>query len=83
MKQYLNRVLLYLKQELPKRYRESIELDEDRFVITIADDEHFIIKCSELHVKISTNIERVRSRDYDLHFTIRSSRQHKDFTIVK
>jgi len=83
MKQYLNSVLLYLKQELPKSYRESIELDEDRFVITIANDEHFIIKSSELYVKISTNIERVINRDYDLNFTIRSSRHHRDFTILK
>lgn len=83
MKQYLIRVLLYLKQELPKPYKESIELDDDRFVITILDDEHFTIKCSDLRVKISTNIERVKKRDYDLHFTIRSSRHQKDFTILK
>jgi antitoxin component HigA of HigAB toxin-antitoxin module len=83
MKQYLNRVLLYLKQELPNPYKESIELDEDTFVITLPDDEHFTIKCSEVHVKICTHIERVRTREYDLHFTIRSSRLQKDFTIVK
>jgi hypothetical protein len=83
MKQYLNRVLIYLQKELPKAYRESIELDDERLVITIPDDEHFLIKCSELHVKISANIERVREREYDLHFTIRSTGQQRDFTISK
>jgi hypothetical protein len=83
MKQYLNRVLIYLKQKLPKCYRQSIELDDDRFVITIIDDERFIIECSELQVKISTNIERVIKREYDLHFIIRSSTQKQNFTIFK
>ncbi|MDB5130131.1 hypothetical protein [Mucilaginibacter sp.] len=83
MKEYLNRVLIYLQKELPKAYRESIEIEDDRLVITILDDERFIIECSELHVKISTNIERVRKREYDLNFIIRSSRQHRDFTILK
>ncbi|MES2265606.1 MAG: hypothetical protein V4520_02520 [Bacteroidota bacterium] len=83
MKNYLNRVFIYLKQELPNAYRESITVDNDVFVITVPDDIGFNDLFSELHESIVASIERVRKRDYDLNFTIKSTRQLRDFTILR
>jgi hypothetical protein len=81
MQTYLNKVFTYLKQELPNPYRDTITLVESTFIITAPDDIGFNSLYTELHEKIVTRIERVRKRDYDLNFTVKSTRQLRDFTI--
>jgi len=80
---YLNRVLVYLQQELPEDYRESIKLNGENLVITIPETANFGQTYEILHQKIAENINRIRSREIDLEFTVRSKNQERDFKILK
>jgi hypothetical protein len=83
MNEYLNRVLIYLKQELPEGYRDTVKLQIDRIIITIPDDVEFDPTYAELYRVVVKLIDRVRKREYDLNFTMKSSVQLRDFKIIK
>jgi hypothetical protein len=80
---YLNRVLIYLRQELTEKYREHIKLTGERLVITIPDQGSFQQDYEALHQTIVSSIDRIRNRDIDLDFTVRSVAQERDFKILK
>ncbi|EHQ24681.1 hypothetical protein [Mucilaginibacter paludis] len=80
---YLNRVLIYLHQELPQQYREQIRLTDEKFIVTVPDTSNFQSVYELLHPTIVSCINRVRNRDMDLEFTIRSKNQERDFKILK
>jgi hypothetical protein len=80
---YLNRVLIYLQQELTEKYREHIKLTGERLVITIPDQGSFQQDYEALHQTIVSSIDRIRNRDIDLDFTVRSVAQERDFKILK
>ncbi|MCO5934758.1 hypothetical protein NAF17_04335 [Mucilaginibacter sp. RB4R14] len=83
MKDYLNRVLIYLKQELPERYKNLIRLTDGKFVITLLADAVFESDYRLLHEAILTSINRVRKREFDLDFTVTTNYQARDFRIIK
>lgn len=80
---YLNRVLIYLQQELPEKYRAHIKLADERLVITLPGEESFQQDYEALHQTIVSSINRIRNRDTDLDFTVKSVYQERDFKIVK
>ena len=80
---YLNRVLVYLQQEIPEDYRENIKLNGEKLVITISETANFGQTYEILYQVIAENINRIRSREIDLEFTIRSKNQERDFKILK
>jgi len=80
---YLNRVLVYLQQEIPEDYRENIKLNGEKLVITISETANFGQTYEILYQVIAENINRIRSRENDLEFTIRSKNQERDFKILK
>jgi hypothetical protein len=77
------RVLIYLQQELPQEYWEQIRLTNEKFIITVPDTTNFQPVYELLHPIIVSCINRVRSRDMDLDFTVRSKNQERDFKILK
>ena len=80
---YLNRVLVYLQQEMPDDYRANIKLNGEKLIITIPETANFGQTYEALHQTITDNINRIRSREIDLEFTIRSKNQERDFKILK
>lgn len=80
---YLHKVLIYLQQELPENYREQLSLTGEKLVITIPDTADFSQVYGTLHPIIVSSVARIRSRDNDLEFTIRSTRQERDFKLLK
>ncbi|MDT3401022.1 hypothetical protein [Mucilaginibacter terrae] len=80
---YLKKVLIFLKQELPEEYRGSLEFHNDKFVLTLPENEAFQSSYQSLHALILTQVNRIRDRQIDLHFTIKSKFQERDFTIIR
>jgi len=80
---YLNRVLIYLQQELPEIYREHITLTGGKLVITLTGTADFNLGYETLQQTIVNNISRIRNRQIDLEFTIKSKFQERDFKIFK
>jgi len=80
---YLNRVLIYLQQELPEDYREHICIINEKLIIIIPDSVNFHQAYDTLHQAVIASIGRIRSRDIDLEFTIKSKNQERDFKILK
>lgn len=83
MKDYLNRVLIFLKQELPENYRQCISLENDRFIVSISDDMNFGPVYNDTFELINSNINRIRNRELELDFTVKSKNQERDFKILK
>ena len=81
--EYLNRVLTYLKQELPDQYGNMIQLDDNRFIISIRDDVNFITVYDDIYTSISNSISRIRNREIELDFNVKSNHQERDFRILK
>ena len=81
--EYLNRVLTYLKQELPEQYGNMFQLVDNRFTISIRDDVNFITVYDDIYTSISNSISRIRNREIELDFNVRSNCQERDFRILK
>jgi hypothetical protein len=79
---YLNKVLIYLQQELPEDYRDHIKLAGEKLIVNVPDA-NFSQVYESLHQTIISSIDRVRVRQIDLEFTIRSTIQERDFKILK
>ncbi|WP_214072627.1 hypothetical protein [Mucilaginibacter sp. dw_454] len=80
---YLNRVLIYLQQELPEIYREHITLTGEKLVVFIPGTTDFNKAYEILYQTIVSCINRVRNREIDLEFTIKSKVQERDFKVFK
>ena len=81
--EYLNRVLTYLKQELPDQYGNMFQLVDNRFTISIRDDVNFITVYDDIYTSISNSISRIRNREIELDFNVKSTHQERDFRILK
>ena len=79
---YLNMVRTYLQQELPEIYREHIKLNGQKLVVVIPDTVNFSQAYESLLEIITDSINRIRNREMDLEFTIRSTIQERDFKIL-
>lgn len=80
---YLNRVLIYLQQELPEIHREHIKLTGEKLVLFVPGKINFDQTYESLHQTIVNCISRIRNREIDLEFTIKSKVQERDFKILK
>lgn len=80
---YFNRVLIYLQQELPEDYQQRINLTGEKLVVIVPDTANFALAYETLHPAITSSIGRIRNREIDLEFTIRSKNQERDFKILK
>jgi len=80
---YLNQVLIYLQQELPDDYRKHIQLNGERLIVHLPDCGNFEQSYEYLYNTIVSCAARIRNRDIDIEFTIKSAHQERDFTIRK
>jgi hypothetical protein len=83
MSEYLNKVLIYLKQELPQPYKNSIIMVDNMLEIKLQDDINFTTAYNELFKSINLSVYRVRERKFDIQFNIKSKYQERAFTILK
>ena len=81
--EYLNRVMVYLKQELSPLYRDRIVINEGVIIVKLSDDVPFNETYNVLHPLIVSNVERVRNREYDLNFTVWTANQLRDFKVYR
>ncbi|GAA4321611.1 hypothetical protein GCM10023149_21540 [Mucilaginibacter gynuensis] len=81
--EYLNRVMVYLKQELSPLYRDRIVINEGVIIVKLSDDVPFNETYNDLHPLIVSNVERVRNREYDLNFTVWTANQLRDFKVYR
>lgn len=75
-------VRVYLQQELSETYREHIQVSSEKLIITIPDTANFSQAYEVLQETIVGSINRIRNREIDLEFTIRSINQERDFKIL-
>ncbi|HTD99026.1 MAG TPA: hypothetical protein VK668_07045 [Mucilaginibacter sp.] len=80
--EYLNRVLIYLQQELPE-YRAALSLKAGKFVFTLPEGLAFQPFYEKLFAAVSACTGRIRNREYDLDFKVWSPNQERDFTVLK
>lgn len=79
---YLQKVLIYLQQELPE-WRDRLMIMGGKLVINIAATETFQPTFELINHAINNSMSRVRNRETDLEFTVKSTAQERDFKIFK
>lgn len=80
--EYLNRVLIYLQQEL-LRYRETLALQAGKFVFNVPEGTPFQPHYEAVFADASACVGRIRNREFDLDFKVWSKNQERDFKILK
>ena len=83
MNEYLEKVLIYLKQELPDNYKDGIEIADSSFVVSVPNGTSFSTGYEELFKCINASIGRVRVREFDFEFIVKSENQQREFKILK
>ncbi|GAA4907221.1 hypothetical protein [Mucilaginibacter defluvii] len=83
MVDYLKRVLVYLKQELPVRYKDYVELDGWVIKFVIPNDVRFDDEFADIERVTETYVRAIRERKADLNFTVWRPNQSRDFIIYK
>jgi hypothetical protein len=83
MNDYLNKVLIYLRQELPDNYKNNIELSNQTLIVSLPVGIKFNEEFDEIHNAIIKSTTRVRNREIDLKFTVKTEFQQRDFIILK
>jgi hypothetical protein len=80
----LNMVKVYLQQELPASFYNSISLEHNQIIIDLpTGNRSFMSSYNILHVEISALVARIRHRDYDLTFIVRGTIRTKKFVLLK
>lgn len=80
--EYLNRVLIYLQQEL-RTYRETLKLQAGKFVFIVPDENPFQPYYEAVFAAVSASAGRILNREFDLDFKVWSKNQERDFKILK
>jgi hypothetical protein len=80
--EYLNRVNIFLQQELPG-YKDELALKSGTFVFTLPAGLAFQSYYEGLFAAVSACVSRIRNRESDLDFKVWSPNQERDFTILK
>lgn len=80
--EYLNRVLIFLQQELPG-YKNLLALKAGKFVFTLPAETAFQLYYESLFTAISACTGRIRNRKHDLDFKVWSPNQERDFKVLK
>lgn len=80
--EYLNRVRIYLQQEMPA-FRDNLALKAGQVVFTMPDGQAFQPYYETVFTAVSACISRIRNREFDLDFKVWSLNQERDFKILK
>jgi hypothetical protein len=80
---YLEKVRVFLTQELPQPYNQLIAVKDSVIIISIPEGTTFNDGYATLHPAIEASIQRIRNREYNLNFTVWTRNQTRDFRIYK
>jgi hypothetical protein len=81
---HLIMVRVYLKQELPPPYNDLINIEDDKIVISLPDnDKPFNANYDEVFKLVNDSVARIRNMDSDLDFRVKGGNQLRDFKIYK
>jgi hypothetical protein len=80
---YLNRVLIYLKQEISPNYRDGINLADDRILIYLNQQgEVFNEAYTDVYAQVSQSIARIRNRHQAIEVRVQAADgQQRDFKV--
>lgn len=78
---YLNRVVVFLQQELPE-YASMISLEEEKILFSISGDAPFQPFYEGIFENVSASISRIRNLECDLDFRVAAKYQMRDFKIL-
>lgn len=81
-KEYLDKVVIFLQQELPQ-FKADISLIGNTIEFQVAEGQIFQTYYDKVHQAVGLSINRIRNRDFDLDFTVKSKNQERDFKIYK
>lgn len=79
--EYINRVLIYLKQELPD-LQDWLELKNGKVIISVPAGQAFPPFYEKVFNSVTAATTRIRKREKDIDFTVRSPVQERDFKIL-
>lgn len=81
---HLIMVRVFLKQELPPLYNDLISIEDEAIVITLPDNgKPFNTNYDIVFALINEQVQRIRNRECDLNFTVKTANQLRDFKIYK
>lgn len=81
---HLVMVSVFLKQELPPLYNDLITIEDEIIVISLPDNfKPFSDNYNEVFNLINEQVQRIRNRECDLSFTVKTASQWRDFKIDK
>ena len=78
--EYLNKVVIYLKQELPEILLD-VSVADDRIVFRIDEHKLFNDQYNKLYEEVLSSISRLRNKETPLSFSVKTDVQLRDFTI--
>jgi hypothetical protein len=79
---YLNRVVIFLQQELPE-YQEMLAVKANQVVFTAHPGVAFEPFYQKLFTSVTACATRIRNREIDLEFKVWSPTQERDFKVLK
>lgn len=79
---YVHKVLIYLQQEMPER-RGQIRAIGGKLIVDIPVTEEFQPAFDHFQQSATNSINRIRNREIDLQFTIKSGLEEREFMILK
>jgi len=80
--EYLNRVVIYLQQEMPE-YQEMLAIKDNQVVFTVHPGAAFEQFYQQLFASVSACVIRIRNREIDLEFKVWSPTQERDFKVLR
>jgi hypothetical protein len=80
--EYLEKVLIYLQQELPG-YKADITLENGVLVFRVPQGKAFQPYYESVFAAASACIGRIRNQEIDLAFSVKSPNQERDFCLLK
>jgi hypothetical protein len=80
---YLEKVRVFLTQELPQPYSQLITVKDSVIIVVIPEGTTFNNGYAILYPAIEASVQRIRNREFDLNFTIWTTNQTRDFRIYK
>ena len=80
--EYLNRVKIFLAQELPA-YKEVLAVSGGKLVFRVPAGQVFQPFYEAVFAAVNSCVSRIRNREWDLDFSVQSAMQERDFKIMK
>lgn len=80
--EYLNKVLIFLQQELPQ-FKQDMRISGALIRFTLPEGQAFQPYFEAVQQGVTASVNRIRKRESDLNFSVFTKTQERDFKIRK